>query len=175
MAKKNMKKCCPSLRRVFSNNNGFQVLMCHHAVRKDTHAGLQRILRHAMNYECGSAIGCNEWRLQRILRHAMNYGCSSAIGCNEWRLLMRHRAVRKDTHAGLQRILRCAMNHGCGSVSCAMNYGCWYAIARSHTLACNEFQVLVGHRAIRKDTHADMQRISAGDVTSYRQRRANGC
>ena len=75
--------------------------------------------------------------------------------------------------------------------SCAMNYGCWYAIVRSektHTLACNECQVLVGHRAIRKDTHADMQRIPAGDVTthadmqripagdvtSYRQRRANG-
>ena len=36
--------------------NEFQVLMCHHAVRKDTHAGLQRILRHAMNYGCGSAI-----------------------------------------------------------------------------------------------------------------------
>ena len=61
--------------------NEFQVLMCHHAVRKDTHAGLQRIL----------------W-------HAPNYGCGSAIGCNEWRLLIRHRAVRKDTHAGLQRL-----------------------------------------------------------------------
>ena len=61
--------------------NEFQVLMCHHAVRKDTHAGLQR-----------------------ILRHALNYGCGSAIGCNEWRLLIRHRAVRKDTHAGLQRM-----------------------------------------------------------------------
>ena len=61
--------------------NEFQVLMCHHAVRKDTHAGLQR-----------------------ILRHAMNYGCGSAIGCNEWPLLIRHRAVRKDTHAGPQRI-----------------------------------------------------------------------
>ena len=59
--------------------NEFQVLMCHHAVRKDTHAGLQR-----------------------ILRHAMNYGCGSAIGCNEGRLLIRHRAVRKDTHPGLQ-------------------------------------------------------------------------
>ena len=72
--------------------NEFQVLMCHHAVRKDTHAGLQR-----------------------ILRHAMNYGCGSAIGCNEWRLLIRHRAVRKDTHVGLQRILLRAMTHGCGS------------------------------------------------------------
>ena len=34
--------------------NEFQVLMCHHAVRKDTHAGLQRMLRHAMNAGCGS-------------------------------------------------------------------------------------------------------------------------
>ena len=34
--------------------NEFQVLMCHHAVRKDTHAGLQRMLRHAMNYGCGT-------------------------------------------------------------------------------------------------------------------------
>ena len=66
------------------------------------------------------------------------------------------------------------------------------AIVRSektHTLTCNKFQVLDGHRAIRKDTHADMQRIPAGDVTThadmqripagavpwYRQRRANGC
>ena len=34
--------------------NEFQVLMCHHAVRKDTHAGLQLMLRHAMNYGCGT-------------------------------------------------------------------------------------------------------------------------
>ena len=46
-----------------------------------------------------------QWiRLQRILRPAMNYGCGSAIVCNELRLLIRHRAVRKNTHAGLQRI-----------------------------------------------------------------------
>ena len=32
--------------------NEFQMLMCHHAVRKDTHAGLQRMLRHAMTYGC---------------------------------------------------------------------------------------------------------------------------
>ena len=67
--------------------NEFQVLMCHHAVRKDTHAGLQR-----------------------ILRHAMNYGCGSAIGCNEGRLLIRHRAVRKDTHPGLQWITDAVLN-----------------------------------------------------------------
>ena len=100
------------------------------------------------------------------------------IVCNEWRLPMHHRAVRKDTHAGLQRILRRAMIHGCGSVSYAMNYGCWYAIARSektHTLARNEFQVLMCHHAVRKDTHADVPPIPAGDVNSYRQRRANGC
>ena len=34
--------------------NEFQELMYHHAVRKDTHAGLQRMLRHAMNYGCGT-------------------------------------------------------------------------------------------------------------------------
>ena len=34
--------------------NEFQMLMCHHAVRKDTHAGLQRMLRHAMTYGCGT-------------------------------------------------------------------------------------------------------------------------
>ena len=130
--------------------NEFQVLMCHHAVRKDTHAGLQR-----------------------ILRHAMNYGCGSAIGCNDWRLLIHHRAVRKNTHAGLHRILRRAMTHGCGSArlpatnssacnelrlllytpSCgqkrhtrwpATNSNCWLAIVRSektHTLTCNEFRL----------------------------------
>ena len=49
--------------------------------------------------------------------------------------------------------------------SCAMNYGCWFAIVRSektHTLACNECQVLVGHRAIRKDTHADRHATNSG-------------
>ena len=35
-------------------HNEFQVLMCHHAVRKGTHAGLQQMLRHAMNYGCGT-------------------------------------------------------------------------------------------------------------------------
>ena len=104
--------------------NEFQVLMCHHAVRKDTHAGLQRILRHAMNYGCGSAIVTwiqaskhknitilNTWIYQHnitipsvILKELVVCG-----GCNEWRLLIRHRAVRKDTHAGLQRMLRHAM------------------------------------------------------------------
>ena len=79
---------------------------------------------------------------------------------NEGRMLKCHR---------VQRITDAAAR------SCAMNYGCWYAIVRSektHTLACNEFQVLIGHRAVRKDTHADLQRIPAGDVTSYRQRQA---
>ena len=36
------------------------MLIRHRAVRKDTHAGLQRILRRAMTHGCGSAIGCNE-------------------------------------------------------------------------------------------------------------------
>ena len=151
--------------------NEFQVLMCHHAVRKDTHAGLQPIL----------------W-------HALNYGCGSAIGCNEWRLLLRHRAVRKDTHAGLQRlpsanvpscgqkthtrwratnsecwcaIIRSEKTHtlafyeffgvhwitDAAARSDAMNDGCWYAIVwseKTHMLACNDCRVLMCHRAVRK-------------------------
>ena len=175
----------------FSNNNGFQVLMCHHAVRKDTHAGLQRILRHAMNYGCGSAIRCNEYACNEFFglqwitdaaarSRAMNDGCWYAIvrsekthtlacneflgvqwitdaavrSCNELRLLIRHSAVRKDTHTGLQRI------PSAGWPSCdqkrhtrwhATNSGWW----------C--------------DSNADMQRIPAGAVPWYRQRRANGC
>ena len=146
--------------------------MCHHAVRKDTHAGLQPIL----------------W-------HALNYGCGSAIGCNEWRLLLRHRAVRKDTHAGLQR-LPSANVPSCGQKThtrwratnsecwCAIirsektqprwpstnssactelrmrqrdrmqwDDGCWYAIVwseKTHMLACNDCRVLMCHRAVRK-------------------------
>ena len=84
--------------------------------------------------------------------------------------------------------------------SCAMNYGCWYAIVRSektHTLACNEFpecwcaiglrratnyrccsaivcnelRLLIRHRAVRKDTHAGLQRIPSADWPSCGQRR----
>ena len=129
----------------FSNNNGFQVLMCHHAVRKDTHAGLQR-----------------------ILRHAMNYGCGSAIGCNEWQLLIRHRAIRKDTHTRWPATNSSACNESrlrqrdrvqwitaADTPSCgqkrhtrwpATNAKCWLAIVRSektHTLTCNEFRLVM--------------------------------
>ena len=120
-------------------------------VQKDTHADMQRILWHAMNYGCGSAIVTwiqaskhknitilNTWIYQHnitipsvILKELVVCG-----GCNEWRLLIRHRAVRKDTHAGLQRMLRHAMNYWP-----ATNSKSWCAIMRSektHTLACNE-------------------------------------
>ena len=151
--------------------NELRLLIRHRAVRKNTHAGPQRmpsadvptcgqkrhtrwpdrILRHAMNYGCGSAIVTwiqaskhknitilNTWIYQHnitipsvILKELVVCG-----GCNEWRLLIRHRAVRKDTHAGLQRMLRHAMNY-CP----ATNSKSWCAIMRSektHTLACNE-------------------------------------
>ena len=67
--------------------------------------------------------------------------------------------------------------------SCAMNYGCWYAIVRSektHTLARNEFQVLMCHHAVRKDTHTHtlacneffgMQWMTAADTPSCGQKR----
>ena len=176
----------------FSNNNGFQVLMCHHAVRKDTHAGLQRILRHAMNYGCGSAIRCNEYACNEFfglqwITDAAARSCAMNDGC--WYAIVRSEKTHTlacNEFLGVQWITDAAVR------SCAMNYGCWYAIVRSektHTLARNEFQVLMCHHAVRKDTHAGLQRIPAGDVTThadmqrspagavpwYRQRRANGC
>ena len=51
-------------------------------------------------------------------------------------VVMRHRAV---THAGLQR-LPSANVPSCGQ-------------KKTHTRACNEFQVLMCHHAVRKDTH----------------------
>ena len=103
--------------------------------------------------------------------------------CNEWQLLLRHRAVRKNTHAGEVRLcfeaITCnelplhAMNDSCCCVLVhAMNYSYCCAIVRSeetHTLAttypatlplllrpraCNELQLLLRHRAVRKNTHA---------------------
>ena len=60
--------------------NEFQELMCHHAVRKDTHAGLQRMLRHAMNYGCGTQPVltrefCQKKRHQHanLLQHGMEF------------------------------------------------------------------------------------------------------
>ena len=54
-----------------------------------------------------------------------------------------------------------------------MNYGCWYAIVRSektHTLARNEFELLLRHPAVRKDTHAGLQRIPCKLVRNDQQK-----
>ena len=54
-----------------------------------------------------------------------------------------------------------------------MNYGCWYAIVRSektHTLARNEFELLLRHPAVRKDTHAGLQRIPCKLVRNEQQK-----
>ena len=131
--------------------NECQVLMCHHAVRTDTHAGLQQFFGM-------------QWITDAAARSdAINDGCWYAIvrsekthslARNEFQVLMCHHAVRKDTHAGLQRILRHAMNYGCGSA-----------------IGCNEWPLLIRHRAVRKDTHAGPQRIPSADVPSCGQKR----
>ena len=54
------------------------------------------------------------------------------------------------------------------------NAKCWCAIARSektHTLACNECQVLMCHRAVRKDTHAGLQRMPRAAAPWWGQKR----
>ena len=94
--------------------------------------------RHATNYACSHAIRCNA--LPQLLRPR---------ACNELQLLLRHRAVRKNTHAGEVRLcfeaITCnelplhAMNYRCCCVLVhAMNYRYCCAVVRSektHTLA----------------------------------------
>ena len=137
-----------------------------------------------MRSEKTHTLACNEffgmqWITDAAARSdAMNTPATNSSACNELRMRQRDRVqwmTAADTPScGQKRHTRWPATN---SWACnesrmqqcdrAMNYGCWYAIVRSektHTLACNEFQALDGHRAIRKDTHADMQRIPAGDV-----------
>ena len=102
---------------------------------------------------------------------------TDTMACNELRMLMRHRAVGKDKHVGVQRITdadapscrqkrqtrRRATKYGCG---CAM-----VPSEKTNTLACNELRVLMRHRAVRKDRHVGVQRITDADATSCRQKR----
>jgi hypothetical protein len=98
LVKKNMQKCCPSLRRgsptvsqqlVFSTNYGHEssaaavlacvlvrMLMCHRAVRKDTHT-----------------LACNECHV--LMRHRAVRKDTHTLACNEFRLLMCLRTVRE--------------------------------------------------------------------------------
>ena len=99
------------------------------------------------------------------------------LASNECQVLMCHRAVRKDTHAGLQR-MPSADVPSCGQKRHtrwpATNAPCCCAMVRSektHTLACNECQVLMRHRAVRKDTHAGLQRMPNADAPSCGQKR----
>ena len=137
--------------------------MCHHAVRKDTNAGLLRILRHASI--TAAAARSDAVRSEKTHTHAGLQRLPSAnvpscgqrkthtLARNDFRVLMCHHAVRKDTHAGLLRILRRAVNYGCGSA-----------------IGCNEWRLLRRHRAVRKDTHAGLQRIPSADVPSCGQK-----
>ena len=84
-----------------------------------------------------------------------NYGCCSAIACNELRLLIRHPAVRKDTHAGPQRIPSADVP-SCGQKR-HTRWPATNASACNELLARNESQVLMCHHAVRKDTHAGLQ------------------
>ena len=121
-----------------------QVLMCHRAVRKDTLADPPRI-PSADVPPCWSdsthTLACYElFGVQWITDSA------AAIGCNEWRLLIRYRAVRKDTHDGLQRL---------PFATCAI-----VRSEETHTLARNDFGVLMCHQAVSKiEKNAGLLRI----------------
>ena len=116
--------------------------------------------RYAMSWQIASngAYFVDRSRNRIEITSAMNYDCFETITCNELPLLLRHRAVRTNTHAGhdinrqptdsavtgMQRITpaptrSCAMNYRCCCVLVhAMNYSYCCAIVRSektHTLA----------------------------------------
>ena len=141
------------------------------------------LLVHAMNYSYCCAIV----RSEETHTLATTYPATLPLllrprACNELQLLLRHRAVRKNTHAGevicfdaitCNELPLHAMNYRCCCLLVhAMNYSYCCAIVRSketHTLAttypatlplllrpraCNELQLLLRHRAVRKNTHA---------------------
>ena len=99
--------------------NEFQVLMCHHAVRKDTHAGLQRMLRHAMNYWPATNSKC--WCAIMRSEKTHTLACNKCFGM-QW-ITGPQRIPSADVPTCGQkrhtrwpdRILRHAMNYGCGS------------------------------------------------------------
>ena len=102
---------------------------------------------------------CNEWQL--LLRPR---------ACNELQLLLRHRAVRRNTHAGhdIPCYLTAAAASSCmqwitatAAPSCGQKkHTRWRSnmLRSDHvqwiTAACNELQLLLRHRAVRRYTHA---------------------
>ena len=154
----------------------WRLLLRHRAVRKDTYAGLQRMLRHAMNYwpatnsKCWCAIMRSEKThagLQRRLRHAMNYGCGSAIVT--WIQASKHKNItilNTWIYTNIISQSQALSSKNLWSAVDAMNDGCCCAIVRSektHTLACNEcfgMQWITGP-----------QRIPSADVPSCGQKR----
>ena len=121
---------------------------------KTTHAGLQRILRHAMNYGCGSAIVT--WI--QASKH-------KNITIFKYMDLYQHNNITIPSVI-LKELVVCG---GCNEMTAAATPSCgqkrhirWPATnasACNELLARNEFQMLMCHHAVRKDTHAGLQRM----------------
>ena len=100
------------------------------------------------------------------------------LAWNDCSARIRHRAVRRNTHAGRQRMQR-ADAPSCGQKKHtrwpATNGKCGCAIVRSeetHTLAGNdECNVLMRHRAVRRNTHAGRQPMEPADAPSCGQKK----
>ena len=130
-----------------------QSQMRHRAVRKNTHAGLQRM-------DSANAPSCSQKKHTRWPATNAKRGCvivrsekTHTLAGNEWKVRMRHRAVRRNTHAGRQRMQR-ADTPSCGQKRhtrwLATNRKCGCASVRSektHTLAGNKWKVRMRHRA----------------------------
>ena len=181
MAKENMKKCCPSLRRVFFLTTTDSKCWC---------AIMRSEKTHTHTLACNEFFGM-QWITDAAARSdAMNTPATNSSACNELRMRQRDRAqwmTAADTPScGQKRHTRwpATNSSACNESRMRQRIVCnalrllirHRAVRKdTHTLACNEFQVLMCHHAVRKDTHDDVPPLPAGDVTSYRQRRANGC
>ena len=144
----------------------------------------------AMNYRCmqwitaAAASSCMQWITataapscgqKKHTRWRSNMLRSDHVqwitaACNELQLLLRHRAVRRNTHAGhdIPCYLTAAAASSCmqwitatAAPSCGQKkHTRWRSnmLRSDHvqwiTAACNELQLLLRHRAVRRNTHA---------------------
>ena len=149
MAKKNMKKCCPSLRPVFFLTTTDSKCWCAIMRSEKTHTHTR--------WPATNSSACNELRMRQRdrmqwvtaadtpscgqKRHThTRWPATNSSACNESRLRQRDRVqwiTAADTPScGQKRHTRWP----------ATNAKCWLAIVRSektHTLTCNEFRLVM--------------------------------
>ena len=154
MAKENMKKCCPSLRRVFFLTTTDSKCWCAIMRSEKTHT-----------LACNEFFG-TQWIMDAAARSdAMNTPATNSSACIELRMRQRDRVqwmtAADAPSCGQKRHTRWPATNSSACNDSRMR----------QRIVCNELQLLIRHRAVRKDTHAGPQRIPSADVPSCGQKR----